>query len=169
MRRGNGGGLSAQQQDVAGLLGQIGAGAHGDAGVGLGQGGGVVDAVADHRHAQAALLKSANAGQLSCGVEAGFHFGDSGLRGDGRGSGSRVAGEHEHAQAGAAERGDGFGCIGAQSVAGIEEAGGLVVESHPQARYAGFGWCYGGWQRDRRTRQRELHCQAGNCGLRHWR
>ena len=100
-RRGNGGGLGAQQQHIAGLLGQVGARAHGDAGVGLGQRGGVVDAVAHHGHAQAARLQGANAGQLAGRVEAGFNLGDAGLLRDGRGGGGRVAGEHQHAQAGA--------------------------------------------------------------------
>ena len=59
---GNGGGLGAEEEDVAGFLGEIGAGAHGDAGVGLGEGGGVVDAVADHGYAEAGFLQCANAG-----------------------------------------------------------------------------------------------------------
>ena len=40
--------VAAHEGEVAGLDGDVGAGAHGDAEVGLGEGGGVVDAVADH-------------------------------------------------------------------------------------------------------------------------
>jgi hypothetical protein len=112
-RRGNGRRLSAQQQHIAGLLSQVSARAHRDAGVGLGQGGCVVDAVAHHGHAQAALLQGANAGQLAGRVEGGFNFGDSRLLRDGCGCGGRVAGQHQHAQAGAPQCGHGFGGIGA--------------------------------------------------------
>ena len=86
-RGGNGGGLGAQQQHVAGLLGQVGARAHGDAGVGLGQRGSVVNAVAHHGYAQATLLQGANARQLAGWVQAGFHLGDARLLRDGRGGG----------------------------------------------------------------------------------
>ena len=59
---GNGGGLSAQEQHVAGFLCQVSAGTHGDACIGLGQGSGVIDSVSNHCDAQAALLQFANAG-----------------------------------------------------------------------------------------------------------
>ena len=65
---------------------------------------------------------------------------DSGLLGDGRGRGGRVAGEHEHAKAGAAQRGNGCGCIGTQGVAGIEVTGGQVVQGHPKAGDSGLRW-----------------------------
>ena len=45
---GGGAQVAADQGEVAGLDGHVGAGAHGEAEVGLGEGGGVVDAVADH-------------------------------------------------------------------------------------------------------------------------
>ena len=47
----------AQQHDGRGVLGQVGAGAHGDAQVGRGQGRGVVDAVAHHGHHRARGLE----------------------------------------------------------------------------------------------------------------
>ena len=74
--RRNGGGLRAQKQHVAGLLRQIGAGAHGDACVGLGQRGGVVDAVAHHGDAQTRLLQGANARQLAGGIESRYPASD---------------------------------------------------------------------------------------------
>ena len=64
----NGRGPRAQEQHIAGLLGQIRAGSHGDARIGLSQRAGVVDAVAHHGHAQAGLLQLANALQLSGGI-----------------------------------------------------------------------------------------------------
>ncbi len=42
--------VAADEGEIAGLDGDVGPGAHGDAEVGLGEGGGVVDSVADHRH-----------------------------------------------------------------------------------------------------------------------
>ncbi len=138
-RGGNGGGLRAQEQDIAGLLRQIGAGAHGDAGVGLGERGGVVDAVADHGDAQARLLQGANARQLAGGIESGFHLGDSGLLCDGSGGGGRVAVSMRTRRPARCERGDGGGGVGAQRVAGVEIADGLIVESHPEARDSRLG------------------------------
>ena len=126
-RGGDRGGLGAQQQNIAGFLGQVGAGAHGDAGVGLGEGAGVVDAVAHHGYAQAALLQGANARQLAGRIESGFDFADSGLAGDGLGGGLRVAGEHQHAQCPigmfglrSAQSGHSRGGVRAQCIAGVE-------------------------------------------------
>ena len=135
-RRGDGRGPCAHEQHIAGLLGQVGAGTHGDAGVSLGQGGCVVDAVARHGHAQAALLQGANAGQLAGRIEASFDFGDPRLQADRLGRLGRVASQHQHPQTSAPQRSHGLGCIRTQCVAGVEVAGGHVVESHPQARHA---------------------------------
>ena len=85
----NGFGLGAQQEHVAGFLREIGATAHGDSRIGLGESGGVIDAVADHGDAQAGLLQLANAGQLACRVEACFHLVDAGLLCNGSGGGGR--------------------------------------------------------------------------------
>ena len=130
-RGGNGGRLGAQKENVAGLLCQVGAGTHGDAGVSLGKRGGVVDAVAHHGYAQAALLESANARQLAGGVETCLDLGDSSLFGDGRGGESGVACQHQDAEPGLAQGGNSLSRIGAQCVAGIEIACGDVVQSHP--------------------------------------
>ena len=96
-RGGNGGGLGAQEEDIAGFLGEIGTGAHGDAGVGLGEGGGVVYAVANHGYAKAGLLEGADAGEFAGWIESGFNFGDSSLRAMGAAATCGVAGEHEDA------------------------------------------------------------------------
>jgi hypothetical protein len=46
---GDGAQVAADEGDVAGLNGHVGSGAHGKAQIGLGQGGGIVDPVTDHR------------------------------------------------------------------------------------------------------------------------
>ena len=48
--------VAADEGEVGGFDGHVGAGAHGEAEVGLGEGGGVVDAVADHRDDLALVL-----------------------------------------------------------------------------------------------------------------
>ncbi len=55
---GHAGQVAAEEGDVGGLHGHVGARADGDADVGLGQGRGVVDAVADHGHPPAFGLQS---------------------------------------------------------------------------------------------------------------
>ena len=137
-RRRNGRRPRAQQQHITGLLSQVSTRAHGNAGVGLGQGGGVVDAVAHHGHAQAALLQGANAGQLACRIKAGFDLGDSRLVGYGRGCGGRVAGQHQHTQPRAPQGGHSLGGIVAQCVAGIEATRRHAIQRHPQPRHAQF-------------------------------
>ena len=52
--------VAADEGEVAGFDGDVGAGAHGDAEVGLGEGGGVVDAVADHGDDLALGLQAAD-------------------------------------------------------------------------------------------------------------
>ncbi len=42
--------IALEERDAGALHGHVGAGAHGDADVGLGEGGGIVDAVARHGH-----------------------------------------------------------------------------------------------------------------------
>ena len=51
-----GGEVVVGEYELAGLLGDLGAAAHGDADIGLLQRGGVVDGVAGHRHDLAGLL-----------------------------------------------------------------------------------------------------------------
>ena len=65
--------VAAHQGEVAGLDGDVGAGAHGDAEVGLGQGGGVVDAVADHGHDAALGLQPLDDVDLVGGQHLGDH------------------------------------------------------------------------------------------------
>ena len=70
--------VAAHQGEVARFDGDVCAGAHRDAKVGLGEGGGVVDAVTDHRNDLSFGLQPFNDADL-VGRE---HFGDDGLDAD---------------------------------------------------------------------------------------
>ncbi len=69
-RVGHGAQVAADQGQVGGLDGGVGAGAHGQAQVGLGERGGVVDPVADHGHDAARGLEPLDGGQLAAGQHA---------------------------------------------------------------------------------------------------
>ena len=84
---------------VPGLLGRLGAGVHGHAHVGLGQGRGVVGAVAGHGHEEAAGLLLLDEGHLVLGRGLGQEVVDPGLLGDGRRGQRVVAGDHHRADA----------------------------------------------------------------------
>ena len=74
--------VAAHEGEVAGFDGDVGAGAHGDAEVGLGEGGGVVDAVADHGDDLAVGLQAADDVDLVGGQHLGDHVVDADLVGD---------------------------------------------------------------------------------------
>ena len=93
------GGAAVQVHHVAGFARGLGAGVHGHAHVGLGQGGGVVGAVADHGDQFAALLLLADAGQLVLGLGLGDEIVHAGLGGNGGGGEVVVAGDHDGANA----------------------------------------------------------------------
>src|SRR5829696_543612 len=69
-------GVVGGQHDPGRLDGHVGAGADGHAHVGPGQGGGVVDAVADHGHPQAAALEAGHGRVLVLGQDLGEHLVD---------------------------------------------------------------------------------------------
>ena len=85
--------------EVGRLERDVGAGAHGEAEVGLGKGGSVVDAVTDHRDGAALLLEAAYDGHLVLGEHAGDHLVDADPVGDGAGHGLLVAGEQHRSEA----------------------------------------------------------------------
>src|SRR6056297_534437 len=88
----------AHDRDVGGFDRDVGAGsAHGDADAGGGECGGVVDAVADHRHG-AVLGEMFDGVGLVGGEEFGADVVDAGSAGERRGGGNVVAGEHRDAQ-----------------------------------------------------------------------
>ena len=86
------------EHDVRGVDGDVRACADGDADIGPGERGRVVDAVADHGHS-ALLPELPDDLGLAVGQHAGHHFVHSGLRGDGAGGALIVAGQHDHAHA----------------------------------------------------------------------
>src|ERR1035441_2651901 len=86
--------VSFDQGDAAAFHGDVGAGAHGDADVGLGEGGGVVDAVAGHGDDSSLLLKFADDFELAFGEDFGLEFGDAERAGNSERYDPVVAGEH---------------------------------------------------------------------------
>ena len=89
----------AHQGEVAGLDRHVGAGAHGQAEVGLGQRGGVVDAVADHGHDPALGLEPLDHVHLVRGQHLGDHLVDADLGGHGPGGPLVVAGQQHRREA----------------------------------------------------------------------
>ncbi len=85
--------------DVGGLDGDVGAGADGEADVGLGEGGCVVDAVADHGDDTAFVLEAAHLEGLVLGEHLGEDPFDADLAGDRGGGAGVVAGDHRHLDA----------------------------------------------------------------------
>ena len=92
-------GIAVEIDHVAGFLGGLRAGVHGDADVGLRQRGGIVRAVAHHGDQLAAGLLLADVCQLGFGRGFGDEIVDAGLRGDGLGGQRIVAGDHDRPQA----------------------------------------------------------------------
>src|SRR5699024_127521 len=84
--------VAAHEGDVGGLDGDVGAGAHGQAEVGLGEGGGVVDAVADHRDDLALGLQAGDDVDLVLGQDLGDDLVDTDLGGDPTSNGLIVTG-----------------------------------------------------------------------------
>jgi hypothetical protein len=84
----------ADDDDAAGLHGDIRAGTHGDAEVGLGQGGGVIDAVADHGDALPLLLQPLDILGLVRREHLREHIRDTDLFGDRFCGAGVVAGDH---------------------------------------------------------------------------
>ena len=141
--------VAAHQGEVAGLDGDVGAGAHGQAEVGLGEGGGVVDAVADHRHDPALGLQPLDDVDLVGGQDLGDHVAASmpTSRGDRAGGRRVVAGEQHRAQAEVAQLGDRLGGGRLDRVGDDEHAAGRAV---PADRDGGAA---GGLRRRRRPRR----------------
>ncbi|BCM64732.1 hypothetical protein EASAB2608_00066 [Streptomyces sp. EAS-AB2608] len=86
---------AGDEGDVGGLDGDVGAGADGQADVGGGQGGGVVDAVADHAHRAALGLEATDRVGLVLRQHLGQDPAHADLGGDGGGGASAVAGDDD--------------------------------------------------------------------------
>src|SRR5208283_2664778 len=130
------GGVGIEIDHVAGLAGGLGAGVHGHADVGLGQGGGVVGAVADHGDEFAALLLLADAGQFVLGFGLGDVIVHTGLGGDGGGGEVVVAGDHDGADAHFAELGEALLDAAFDNVLELDEAEGFGTVGHEERRGA---------------------------------
>src|SRR3546814_10724907 len=85
--------ITPYEGDVAGFDGDVGAGAHGEAEVGLGEGGGVVDAVTDHGHRAALSLEALGAVDLVLRQHLAADVVDADLGGDGAGRPLVVSGQ----------------------------------------------------------------------------
>ena len=86
----------AHERDVGGLEGDVGAGGtHGDADGGVGQGGGVVDAVADHGDLALLGAEPFDGGDLVLGHQVAPGIGEADLAGDRLGDELVVAREHD--------------------------------------------------------------------------
>ena len=83
--------VARQQGDACHVHGYVATGAHGDAEVGLCQGGAVVDAVAHHGYGFALVLQAGDERSLFLRQHAGVVVADACLGGDGAGSGFVVA------------------------------------------------------------------------------
>ena len=90
--------------------------------VGLGEGWGVVDAVAHHGHHLARLLEAPDLGRLAVGQHVGQHAVDAHLGGDGPGRALVVAGEQDRRKPERPQLGDGLAAGGLQPVGQSHEA-----------------------------------------------
>jgi hypothetical protein len=91
------GGVGVEVHHVAGLLGRLRPGVHGDPHIRGRQGGSVVGAVAGHRHQAAALLLAADEGHLVLRGGLGEEVVDAGFGRDRLGGQGVVAGDHDGA------------------------------------------------------------------------
>ena len=96
--------VALEQRDAGALDGDVGAGAHGDADVGRGQRRRVVDAVAGHRDDAALAPQPLDDRALLVGQHLGLDLVDAEPPGDGLGGRPVVAGQHDDADALAAQR-----------------------------------------------------------------
>jgi hypothetical protein len=128
---GGGAQVAAYEGQVGGLDGGIGAGAHGEVEVGLGEGGRVVDAVADHRDGLALGLQALDDVDLVGGQDLGDDLVDAGLGCYHAGRRLVGSGQQYRRQAEPAEAGDGL-CAGVfDRVRDDEDRSHLAVPAFP--------------------------------------
>ena len=106
--------------------------ADGDSGVGLGEGRGVVDTVADHGNGSAFVLKSADLRGLVLRSDAGIDPVDAEFLTNGIGDGLRVAGDHHDLDTFAVESINGCAGFGSNLVGEAEGADDVAVGKHVQ-------------------------------------
>ena len=127
------------EHQVGRFHGHVRASGDGDAHIGLHQGRGVVDAVADHADAAPIGLENAHDLGLVAGEHFGAHLVDAHLASN---SGSRlpaITRYHGHPQAGALEVGDVSGAGRARHVGQTDEPGQPAVHDHPHRSLTGVG------------------------------
>ena len=138
--------IGVEVDHVAGLARRHRAGVHGDADIGLGERRRVVGAVAAHGDELALGLLVADELQLVLGRRLGEEVVDAGLGGDG-GRGHRVvAGDHDGADAHAAQLGEALADAALDDVLEVDDAEQPAVLGDGERRAAGLG--------DRRRRSR---------------
>ncbi|SCL43180.1 hypothetical protein GA0070615_6313 [Micromonospora aurantiaca] len=127
---------SSRTRTASALEGKVGAAAaHGDAEIGGGEGGCVVDAVADEQHPPAAGLYGAHLVDLVLRQQPGVHVGDPGLRRQVPGGAGVVTGEqHRPGPGEAGQRDDG---VGADPVGQGKHPDGRPVDDHHHGGVAG--------------------------------
>jgi hypothetical protein len=113
------------------------AGVHRDADIGLGERGGVVGAVAAHRHQLAALLFLADQRELVLGRRLGEEVVDAGLGRDRRCGQRVVAGDHHRADAHLAQFAEAFADAGLDDVLQRDRAEQTTVPGHRERGHAG--------------------------------
>ncbi len=130
------GGVGVEVDHVAGFLGGLGAGVHGDAYVGLGQRGRVVGAVAGHGDELALGLLALDQVHLVLGLGLGEEVVDAGLAGDGGGGEGVVAGDHDGADAHGAELVEALLHAALDDVLEVDDAEGAAVLGDDERRAA---------------------------------
>ena len=134
--------LALHEHDVGRVDGDVGTGSDGDADVGAGQGGGVVDAVADHGDL-ALLHELADDALLAVGQDAGDDLVHARLGADGLRGALVVAGEHDDADAHVAQLANGARAVLLDDVGHGDDAGELAALGKVQRGLALLGEGFG--------------------------
>ena len=127
--------LGVHQHHVRRVDGNVGACADGDAGVGTGQGRGIVDAVAHHGHL-AGCLQLADDRFLAVGQHTCDHLVHTGLPANGSSGALVVTGEHHHADAHGLQLPDGAGAVLLDGIGHRDDAQQAACSAEEQGRFA---------------------------------
>jgi hypothetical protein len=126
------GGIAVQVHHVAGFLGGHGAGVHGQADIGLGQGGRVVGAVAGHGDEASAGLLLLDQVHLVLGRGLGQEIVHAGFGRDGGGGQRVIAGDHDGADAHVAQLLEALAHAALDDILQVHHAEGAVAIGHHQ-------------------------------------
>ena len=133
------GGVAVQVDHVGGLPGGLGAGVHSHGHIRLGQGRGVVGAVAGHGDQPAAGLGIPDQLELGLGSGLGQEVIHTGFGGNGRGRQRVIAGNHDRLDAHLAQLGETFLDAALDDIFQVDHAQGFIVAHHHQGRATGAG------------------------------